>query len=256
MTDDRIAKAAALFAKAWRNGTSIEAFPDDLVPRDLAEATAMQDEMAARIGEDVVGWKIAGRPGAPMGRIFASTSFDNGATLPLPRYARNIVECEVGFRLRIDLPPRAQPYEREEVAAATDLAINIELVGSRRANVLEPAAAAAPARPPLPGAQAATPAARGGPMPSNGRRRRSPPVGPSRPTTQRGCSSSPTTPGTSASSPVPSSRIGSTVRCSTSPSSCASTVGRAGRCSRGNAGRNRSTCCSGRRTTCPGAASG
>ena len=142
MSDDRIAAAASLLAQAWLDGTVIDAFPSDLAPRDLAEATAMQDAMAARIGEDIVGWKIAGKPGAPIGRIFASTSFDNGATLPLPRYARNIIECEVGFKLKSDLPPRDQPYEREEVAAAADLAINIELVGSRRANVVERAAAA------------------------------------------------------------------------------------------------------------------
>ena len=150
MADDRIARAAALFAQAWRDDTTIDAFPSDVAPRDLAEATAMQDAMAARIGEDIVGWKIAGRPDAPIGRIFASTSFDNGATLPLPRYARNIVECEVGFKLRRDLPPREQPYEREEVAAAADLAINIELVGSRRANVVERAAAALAAGRPFP----------------------------------------------------------------------------------------------------------
>ena len=134
MAGDRIARAASLFAQAWRDDTIIDAVPGDLAPRDLAEATAMQDAMAAAIGEDVVGWKIAGKPGGPMGRIFASTSFENGATLPLPRYARNIMECEVGFRLKRDLPPREAPYEREEVAAAAELAFNIELVGSRRAN--------------------------------------------------------------------------------------------------------------------------
>ena len=142
MADDRIAEAASLFARAWLDGATLDAFPSDLAPRDLGEATAMQDAMAAQIGEDVVGWKIAGRPGAPVGRIFASTSFESGATLPLPRYARNILECEIGFKLKSDLPPREQPYERDEVAAATDLAINIELVGSRRANVIERAAAA------------------------------------------------------------------------------------------------------------------
>ena len=142
MADDRIARAASLFAHAWLEGTTIEAFPSELAPRDPAEATAIQDAMAAQIGEDVVGWKIAGRPGAPVGRIFASTRFDNGATLPLARYASNIVECEIGFKLRSALPPRGQPYDREEVAAAADLAVNIELVGSRRANVIDRAAAA------------------------------------------------------------------------------------------------------------------
>ena len=150
MADDRIAAAASLFAQAWLDGTTIDALPNDLAPRDEAEATAMQDAMAARIGEDIVGWKIAGRPGAPFGRIFVSTSFDNGATLPLARYAGNIMECEVGFKLKRDLPPREQPYEREEVAAAADLSINIELVGFRRTNAVERAAAALAADKPFP----------------------------------------------------------------------------------------------------------
>ena len=141
---------AALFAQAWRDGTIIDAFPTELAPRDLAEAMAMQTRWPAQIGEDIVGWKIAGRPGAPAGRIFASTSFDNGPTLPLPRYAPNIVEFEIGFKLKSDLPPREQPYEREEVAAAADLAINVELVGSRRAGVIERAAAALAAGMPFP----------------------------------------------------------------------------------------------------------
>ena len=67
MADDRIAAAAALFAQAWRDDTIIDAVPGDLAPRDLAEATAMQDAMAAAIGEDVVGWKIGGKPSGPMG---------------------------------------------------------------------------------------------------------------------------------------------------------------------------------------------
>ena len=150
MADDRSAAAAALFAQAWLDGAPIDAFPDNLAPRNLAEATAMQDAMAARIGEDIVGWKIAGRPGAPFGRIFVSTSFESGATLPAPRYAGNIMECEVGFKLNRDLPPREQPYERGEVAAAADLAINIELVGFRRTNVVEQVAAALAAGKPYP----------------------------------------------------------------------------------------------------------
>ena len=150
MADDRIAAAAALFAQAWLDGATIDAFPDELAPRDEAEATAMQDAMAARIGEDVVGWKVAGRPGAPFGRIFASTSFQNGATLPASRYAGNIMECEVGFRLKRDLPPRRQSYGREEVAAAADLSLNIELVGFRRANIVEQVAAAVSAGRPYP----------------------------------------------------------------------------------------------------------
>ena len=154
MADDRIAAAAALFAQAWLDGATIDAFPDELAPRDEAEATAMQDAMAARIGEDIVGWKVAGRPGAPFGRIFASTGFDNGAILPAPRYAANIMECEVGFRLKKDLPAREQPYGPEEAAAAADLSINIELVGFRRTGIVQQLAAAIVAGKPYPASEA------------------------------------------------------------------------------------------------------
>ena len=58
MADDRITAAASLFAQAWLDGTVIDAFPNDPAPRDRAEAMALQDAMAARIGEDTVGWKI------------------------------------------------------------------------------------------------------------------------------------------------------------------------------------------------------
>ena len=63
MADDRIARAVSLFAQAWRDGTTIDAIPSDLAPSDEAKATAMQAAMAAHIGEDIVGWKIAGKPG-------------------------------------------------------------------------------------------------------------------------------------------------------------------------------------------------
>lgn len=41
------------------------------------------------------------------------------------------VEGEVAFRFRRDLPPRATPYSREEVAAAVDACAAIEIVTSR-----------------------------------------------------------------------------------------------------------------------------
>ena len=199
MADDRVAAAAALFAQAWLDGTTIDTLPDELAPRDEAEATAMQDAMAARIGEDIVGWKIAGRPGAPFGRIFVSTSFESGATLPAPRYAGNIMECEVGFKLNRDLPPREQPYEREEVGP-----------------------------PPPTSPSTSSSSAFAVPTLSSRWRRRSPPASPIRTTRPIGWSTSPTTEGTSASSSAPWSRTGNTVPCPTLPSISASTAGRPG----------------------------
>lgn len=131
MGTDRISRAGQMLAKAWREGRTVDAYPAELAPADVAEATAIQEAMAAAIDEPIVGWKVAGRPGAPCGRIFASTAFASGVTLPLKGFARPYLECEVGFKLSADLPPRAQAYTAGEVAAAADMAINIELVGTR-----------------------------------------------------------------------------------------------------------------------------
>ena len=152
--EDRISGGASLLAQAWLDGSTIDEFPSDLAPRDLAEATAIQDAMAMEIGEDIVGWKIGGKPGGPKGRIFTSTSFENGSNLPLARHKRNIFECEVGFKLKYDLPPREKAYDRDEVEASADLALNIELVGSRRTNVIERMAAALAAGKPFPETEA------------------------------------------------------------------------------------------------------
>ena len=131
MSRREILAAATMLAAAWRDARTIDGLPEHLEPRDVAEATAIQDEMAAQIGEAVVGWKVAGAPERPCGRIFASTCFANGAAIPAERFPPLHMECEVGFRLRAPLPPRRRSYGRDEVADAADLAVNVELAGSR-----------------------------------------------------------------------------------------------------------------------------
>ena len=82
MADDRITAAASLFAQAWLDGTTIDAFPNDLAPRDLAEAMAMQDAMAAQIGEDIVGWKIGDFSG-PSPTLYPQVRLDKFFTVLL-----------------------------------------------------------------------------------------------------------------------------------------------------------------------------
>lgn len=131
MREDRIAEVADMLACAWRDGTSIEALSEALMPGDLAEAAAMQRAAAERLGQAVVGWKVAGQPGPMVGRVFSSRLFLAGATLPGHLFRIPHVECELGFRLLRDLPPRDAAYESDEVAAAANLVFTMEIVDSR-----------------------------------------------------------------------------------------------------------------------------
>lgn len=127
-----IAAVGDMLAEAWRDFTSLEALPERLYPRDLAEAAAMQVAMARAIGEPVVGWKVGGSPGPMVGRIFASHRYIGTAMLPAAQAAHQpAIECEVAFRLDKALPVRSAPHEREEVLAAATLVFAIEMVGTR-----------------------------------------------------------------------------------------------------------------------------
>src|SRR5690606_14925327 len=63
------------------------------------------------------------------GEVFASTVHGPGAALPLRRFHRVGVECEIAARLGADLPARAAGHDRDSVAAAVEsLMAGIELV--------------------------------------------------------------------------------------------------------------------------------
>lgn len=131
MTNDRITEAARLLAEAWCAGRFIDPLPDRLRPRDVAEATAVQDAMIRFIGLPVAGWKVAGSPGPLLGRILAPRVFASPAVLPQPAFAAPRIECELGFRLLRDLPPRPRAYKAEEVAEACQLITCLEITATR-----------------------------------------------------------------------------------------------------------------------------
>lgn len=131
MSSDKFDIAGRLLAEAWREARTIDSLPPDLRPRTVAEAAAVQDAMARYIGHPVVGWKVGGRPGPVVGRIFGPTLFVSPATLPAERFAAARIECEIGFRLLSDLPPRSAAYPRDEVAAQCRLVLTVEVTASR-----------------------------------------------------------------------------------------------------------------------------
>ncbi len=120
---------AQRLAAARREGRQIEALPPDLLPPDADIAYAVQDRVAALLGWETLGWKVAGTnpvmrarlrmPEPILGRSFARFLSASPARLPHAPLLDPIVEAEVVFRLGADLPPRpGRPWTRAEVAAA------------------------------------------------------------------------------------------------------------------------------------------
>jgi 2-keto-4-pentenoate hydratase len=116
-----------------------------LGPRSRDEAYAIQDATLAAIGP-IGGWKVAASgPGlAPVcAPLPAQGLLPGGAALRGSAWHLRGTACEVAFRLGSDLPPRASPYTRDEVALAIESVLPVvELAETRLADWLdaEPAA--------------------------------------------------------------------------------------------------------------------
>jgi 2-keto-4-pentenoate hydratase len=116
----RIIDAANALLNARRTGNTLTDLPANLQPQSLDEAYAIHNRLIASLG-DIGGWKIgAGSPDAtpmfaPMPRAWIAAS---GSTLAGERWRFRGLEAEIAFLVGRDLPPRAQPYTREETLAA------------------------------------------------------------------------------------------------------------------------------------------
>jgi 2-keto-4-pentenoate hydratase len=135
MVDDRASRAATLLVEARNSRKGLAELPADCRPRDEAEAYAIQDAVARRIGA-IKGWKT-GAPGpdaeaayAPIFHVVAGPGIFPAATQRLFG-----IEAEVAFRLASDLPKRDKPYSRDEIVAAiATMHPVIELVDTRFAD--------------------------------------------------------------------------------------------------------------------------
>ena len=131
MTEQEIATAAEILAEARRSGRLIDALP--VVPATIAEAHAIQDRVAALLGEAVGGFKAGAPPDAEptRGLIYARTIRSSPARVPPTEAPHCGVEGEIAFRFSRDLPAKATPYTRDEVAQAVAVLPAIEVVSGR-----------------------------------------------------------------------------------------------------------------------------
>lgn len=138
MDQSHIEQAAALLWQTRVEQKRIEALPDHLRPRTLAEGYAIQDAMVAVAAQPVSGWKIAATSKAgqehigvtePLaGRLFKNFVLQDGASLPAAPLHMAVMEAEFAFHMARDLAPRGAAYEQAEVCdavAALHLAIEV-----------------------------------------------------------------------------------------------------------------------------------
>ncbi|MDE3175146.1 MAG: hydratase [Pseudomonadota bacterium] len=140
------AKAASqLLARCWRRGEVVDALPAELRPADRAEGYLIQAQIEALSDKPLFGWKIAatslagqrhiGVDGPLAGRLLAERVYADGDVIPFGANRMRVVEAEFAFRMRVDLPPRRQPYSQDETLdAVADLFLAIEIPDSRYAD--------------------------------------------------------------------------------------------------------------------------
>jgi 2-keto-4-pentenoate hydratase len=107
--------------------------PEGARPQSEADSYAIQEAVLRRLGESIGGWKVGFSPegGIFCAPIYAAAVHASPASLPARGFHVIGIECEIGFRVNEALAPRARPYAREEVLAASSLHPTIEVVDSR-----------------------------------------------------------------------------------------------------------------------------
>jgi 2-keto-4-pentenoate hydratase len=118
---------AALLARARRDARQVrDPLPPALVPPDADAAYTVNAEVAALLGWEPLGWKIAGTTAAvrarlgldrPIyGRTFRRFALSSPARLPHAELLDPLVECEFFVTLARDLPLRDRAWTMAEVA--------------------------------------------------------------------------------------------------------------------------------------------
>jgi 2-keto-4-pentenoate hydratase len=133
----RIARASEMLLAVRHGGAATHGL-GDAAPADEREALAIQQEVLVRRGGRIGGWKCATPPGKAVSQALldARGIMPAPAHVAVPKGARIGIETEIAFRMGRDLPAKATPWTREEVAEAVAACFPaIELVESRYADM-------------------------------------------------------------------------------------------------------------------------
>ncbi len=142
MTPEAIQKAAGILASARGDHRLIPGLPEELRPADLDEGYAIQDAFMVAWSDRRLGWKIGATAVALQkslgvtepfeGPFYAADTVASPVRLPAARFPHLCIESEFAFRFAQPLPPRPEPYSRDEIKAAVGAVMPaFELVGPR-----------------------------------------------------------------------------------------------------------------------------
>ncbi len=139
-------RAASLLLEQRLSLTPITALPAGLAPASLTEGYAIQQELNRQLVDAGLGEPVGHKIGCTTpvmqafvninqpcaGRIFSKTVMHGHGKVPRHGFVKIGMECEIAVRLSRDLPPRAEPYARQDVAQAVgEVMAAIELVDER-----------------------------------------------------------------------------------------------------------------------------
>ena len=126
--------AAEFLLAARHSGQRPAALPENMRPRTVGDAYAIQDAVAAKLGA-IGGWKVGAKNASAeptCAPLPATLILRSPQRFAAGRFARNGVEAELAFTLSRDLPPRPQPYRVADLeAAVATVHAAIEIVDSR-----------------------------------------------------------------------------------------------------------------------------
>ncbi len=133
MLPDVIREAALLLAEARRTGVPLDRLPDHAIPADAEDAFAIQQAISRLADDDAVGFKAA--LNAQFGVLYAgllrSRVHPDQAVIASEGMTMIGVEAEIAFRFDRDVPPRAEAYAPEEIAALVSALPAIETLDTR-----------------------------------------------------------------------------------------------------------------------------
>jgi 2-keto-4-pentenoate hydratase len=126
--------AAEILLAARHSGQRPAALPENMRPRTVGDAYAIQDAVAAKLGA-IGGWKVGAKNASAeptCAPLPATLILRSPQRFAAGRFAHNGVEAELAFTLSHDLPPRPKPYRVADLeAAVATVHAAIEIVDSR-----------------------------------------------------------------------------------------------------------------------------
>lgn len=133
MERGRAIEAADVLVASYRGEARLPKFPDSCAPKSIADAQQILTELALRMDQPVVGWKLYFPFKATETNLYAPifNVYPSGTPITAKMANMRKIEPEIVYRAERDFPPQTAPYTFEDVAAGVSAIPAFEFLGSR-----------------------------------------------------------------------------------------------------------------------------